>query len=86
MADGTGKKVRKPRPEKIPSRDALDPGDLIEFSTTVEVKPKRSGSVWIKGGGTTSVRPSESALEARTRLEEFVMEGVNAQVLALLSE
>ena len=77
--------VRKPRPEVIPSRDALDPGDLIEFSITVEVRPKGSGNVWIKGGGTTSVRPSENALDARRRLEDFVMEGVNASTLEALS-
>lgn len=80
------KVVRRPRPEKVTARDALDPGDLYEFSITVEVRPKRSGTVWIKGGGTTTVRPSETGDDARRRLHEFVMEGVNAQVLEALGD
>lgn len=82
--DGNVKKVRRPRPEKIGATEALDPGDLYEFSITVEVRPKKSGTVWIKGGGTTTVRPSETGDDARRRLHGFVMEGVQAQVLEAL--
>lgn len=75
--------VRRPRPEKQP--EALDPGDLIEFSTTVEVKTKRGTSLWIKGGVTSTVRPSETGQEAHQRVVDFVMDGVNTQVLEALS-
>lgn len=76
-------RVRKPRPEKQP--EDLDPGDLVEFSMTVEVRPKRSGTVWIKGGGTTTVRPSETGVQTRERLTTFVMDGINTQVLEALT-
>lgn len=77
-------RIRAPRPEKIP--DLMHEGDLIEFSLTAEVRHPKRGSYWIKGGGTTQVRPGETANAARERLHSFVKESVDETVLEVLSD
>jgi broad specificity phosphatase PhoE len=79
------RKVRRKTAAAPPKRQLLNEGDLIEFSVTVEVTNTRNQKFWFKGGGTTQVQPGETGEEARDRLEQFVTEGVDANVLAVVN-
>jgi len=48
----------------------LDTGDKIEFSMTVQIDAHDT-PMWIRAGGDTTVRESESAKEAWQRLTAF---------------
>lgn len=50
----------------------LDVGDRVEFSETVQIEPEKGVDVWLKMGGTTTVRAGETGSKAMDRLSGFL--------------
>lgn len=70
--------VRRAPKKKTPvPPEATQPGDMIEFSVTEEVRTS-SGSRWVKIGLTSQHRPDETSDEAVDRIEGFVTTSINA--------
>lgn len=77
------KVVKRSAAAAVPA--ALDEGNTIEFSATVEVKHPRKGNYWPKFGSSTQIRPGETPRQAADRLKGFVHAELDAQVLEWLA-
>ena len=51
---------------------SLDPGDSIEYGSTVEIDAGSGIKVWLRVGATSTVREGETANEARRRIVRWV--------------
>lgn len=60
-----------------PPSEETQPGDIIELSLTEEVRGP-GGSRWIKVGLSSAHRPEETSEEAVDRVQNFVIEGLDA--------
>lgn len=56
-----------------PAVSKLDPGDAVEFGTTLEIEGG-GAKVWLKGGATGHVRPDENGSMAWGRIAKFVQD------------
>lgn len=66
-SDGRETAVTSPKTPK------LDPGDAVEFGTTLEIEAG-GAKVWLKGGATGHVRPDENGSMAWGRIAKFVQD------------
>lgn len=87
------RKIRRPsaagmamKTRAISNTDALNVGDAVDYGLTIEVKHPRKGSYWPKMGASTTVRPGETAEQALSRLQVFVVEQIDAQVHDILDQ
>lgn len=64
----------------------LFPGDTIEFSISQELPVPKGAATWCKAGGSTTVRPNETAEQAKKRLVMFVTDFLEDQVSELIVE
>lgn len=74
--------ARKAAAKMVPSQKApaLEDGiHDVEYGLTIEYKGKK-GTFWPKMGGKIVPRPNETPTEARARLVEWVMDGLNEQI------
>ena len=58
----------------------LDTGDRVEFSETVQIEPEKGVDVWLKMGGSTTVRPGETGSKALDRLSGFVERKMESKI------
>lgn len=70
-------------PKKIVRRTTtatpkLDPGDSVEFGTTLEIDAGGT-KVWLRGGATVHVRPDENGSMAWSRVANFVQAQLDKQ-------
>lgn len=72
---------------KVPKtvQDILDPGDLVEYGITAEVKHPKQGSFWVKAGATITVRDGEVSHEAVERVTTFVTDMLSDGVAEVLA-
>ena len=65
--------------------EGADPGDIIEYSITEEVKTRQGRSFWVKAGLSSTVRDDEDGLLAANRVTEYVTNLVASQVAERLA-
>lgn len=58
----------------------LDPGDTVEFAVTMQFSPSPGLNIWVKGGGSTTVRPDETGSRAFRRLAKFIEKHLEKKV------
>ena len=58
----------------------LDVGDRVEFSETVQIEPEKGVDVWLKMGGSTTVRSGETGSKALDRLSGFVERKMESKI------
>lgn len=93
MSDAQTPRTVKPRKRTAaanksvqdPWREALDPGDRLEFGATAEVKNKRNQSYWPKAGVSITVRPGETVEQAKERASKVVHGFLDEQISDYLS-
>lgn len=80
-------KRRVPTPAAKKARKAataaimdLSEGDSLEYSISASTRTRKGGEVWVKAGGSTTIREDETGVEAKDRLrtavEHFLTEAV----------
>lgn len=97
MSDANGSKARPikrgvaRRPKSSAStsgagqRELMFEGDELEFSITGEVKHPRHGNFWVRTGGKTTIRPGETAAQARERLRTFCVSFLDDSVQQIIT-
>ena len=77
------KKLRRiaPKPHLPPQ---LDPGDAVEFGTTIEVEAG-GAKIWLRGAVTAHVRPNEDENAAWNRVTTLVQSKID-EIAAEYSE
>ena len=65
---------------KMARKPDLDVGDSLEFSETVELEPEKGVKVWMKMGGTTTVRVGETGSKTLNRLSGFIERKIEAKI------
>lgn len=58
----------------------LDPGDGVEFTESVNIRPNKGTDVWIKMGVSSTVRDNETGGKAMDRIKKFVAKKIGAEV------
>lgn len=81
--------ARRPQPKgrvaAARQSNLLAEGDEIEFGITGEVKHPRHGNFWVRTGGKTTIRPGETAAQARERLRTFCVSFLDDSVQQIIT-
>jgi hypothetical protein len=78
------RRVAGPRRRKAEA-PSLYEGDTIEFGITGEIKHPKHGNFWAKTGGTTTIRPGETAEQAKQRLAAFCISFLDQTVQDIIT-
>lgn len=76
----TRKPIRRTSTQARQRPEAVQPGDFVDYSITLEIQPQPGQKAWIKWGTTSQVREGESTEDAVRRIAKFVEDGLDARI------